>query len=208
LLLALRRTPRRRWIKYAGNWRPSAAEALSYTIQRWLLARGAARPVGTVNGRWPGQPAHVRPFLNPCLTDEELREGALVGSAKRLASPVRLLFVGSIEGAKGWRRAVDVAENLSRQGLDVRLDLVGDGPDRGALASRVEAAGLSQRVRMLGWLPRPALNGLYREAHILLFPSSSEGWPKVLSEGMAYGVVPVTSTVGSIPQYLQAFRAG
>ena len=209
LLLALRRTPRRRWIKYAGNWRPSAPESPSYAIQRWLLARGAARAVVTVNGRWPGQPAHVRPFLNPCLTDEELREGALVASAKRLASPVRLLFVGRIEDSKGCGRAVDIVENLSRRGIDVRLDLVGDGPDRAALASRIEAAGLSPRVQLLGWVPRPALNDLYRDAHILVFPSSSsEGWPKVLSEGMAYGVVPVASTVSSIPQYLETFRAG
>lgn len=209
LVLALSRTPRRRWVKYAGNWRPSAPESLSYSLQRWLLARGAARAVVTVNGRWPDQPAHVRPFLNPCLTDEELRDGAAVGLAKHLSSPVRLLFVGRIEDAKGCGRAVEVAESLCRRGIDARLDLVGDGPDRAALMSRVEAAGLGDRVRLLGWVPRHALNDLYAAAHILLFPSSSsEGWPKVLSEGMAYGVVPVASTVSSIPQYLKSFGAG
>ena len=46
-------------------------------------------------------------------------------------------------------------------------------------------------------------------SHFLLLPSSSsEGWPKVLSEGMAYGVVPVTSDVSSIPQLLASFRTG
>ena len=38
--------------------------------------------------------------------------------------------------------------------------------------------------------------------------SSSEGWPKVLSEAMAYGVVPVTSNISSIPQYLQQCGTG
>ena len=209
LVLALRRTPRRRWIKYAGNWRPNTREGPSYTLQRWLLRRGAARAAVTVNGRWPEQPAHIHPFLNPCLTDEELREGAQVGASKRLGLPVRLLFVGRIEHAKGCGRAVDVLEDLSRKGIDARLDLVGDGPDRAALSARIDAAGLSSRVRLLGWVARPSLNALYRDAHILLFPSaSSEGWPKVLSEGMAYGVVPVASTVSSIPQYLETFRAG
>ena len=43
----------------------------------------------------------------------------------------------------------------------------------------------------------------------MLFPSSSsEGWPKVLSEAMAYGVVPVTSDISSIPQYLEEFKVG
>jgi glycosyltransferase involved in cell wall biosynthesis len=77
------------------------------------------------------------------------------------------------------------------------------------MASRAAAAGLGDRIQWLGWLPRPALNRLYGEAHILLLPSlSSEGWPKVLSEGMAYGAVPVASTVSSIPQYLEMFGAG
>ncbi len=43
----------------------------------------------------------------------------------------------------------------------------------------------------------------------MVFPaSSSEGWPKVLSEGMAYGIVPVAGDVSSIPQYLKTFRTG
>jgi glycosyltransferase involved in cell wall biosynthesis len=209
LLLAMRSAPRRRWIKYAGNWRPGTPESPSYAIQRWLLARGAARAVVTVNGRWPGEAPHVHPFLNPCLTDEELREGALVGEAKSLRVPVRLLFVGRIEESKGCGRALEVVERLREQGIETRLDLVGDGEGRAAMASRIASAGLSASVRLLGWLPRPALNELYRDAHILLFPSSSsEGWPKVLSEGMAYGVVPVASTVSSIPQYLEQFCAG
>ena len=209
LMLALRRHPRRRWIKYAGNWFPTAPESLSYSLQRWLLARGAARSIVTVNGNWPNQPAHIRAFLNPCLSDEELRDGAARGAAKRLSPPVRLLFVGRIESEKGAGRAVDVLEGLRREGIDARLDLVGDGPDRTALAARIASAGLGDQVRLLGSLPRPAVNDLYATAHILLFPSSSsEGWPKVLSEGMAYGVVPVAGRVSSIPQYLQTFQSG
>jgi glycosyltransferase involved in cell wall biosynthesis len=43
----------------------------------------------------------------------------------------------------------------------------------------------------------------------MVFPTtSSEGWPKVLSEGMAYGVVPLSGNVSSIPQYLQRFGTG
>ena len=38
--------------------------------------------------------------------------------------------------------------------------------------------------------------------------TSSEGWPKVLSEAMAYGVVPIASNVSSIPQYLKEFGSG
>ncbi len=209
LLLALRRTPRSRWVKYAGNWQPDRGESVSYALQRWLLRHGVARAIVTVNGNWPAQPAHVRPFMNPCLTEQELREGAAVGTSKDLRPPLRLLFVGRVEEAKGCGRAVEILAGLRRLGVDARLDVVGDGADRPVMTARADASGLGDRIRWLGWLPRPALNRLYGEAHILLLPSiSSEGWPKVLSEGMAYGAVPVASTVSSIPEYLETFRAG
>jgi glycosyltransferase involved in cell wall biosynthesis len=208
LLLMARRTPRSRWVKYAGNWRPEGSESASYTLQRWLLSRGAARAVVTVNGTWPDQPAHVRSFLNPCLTEHELSEGAVVGVSKDLVSPVRLLFVGRVEEGKGCGKAVAILEGLRRLGVDARLDVVGDGAELAQMQSRTAASSLGSSIRWRGWLPRTALNQLYGEAHILLVPSTSEGWPKVVGEGMAYGVVPVASQVSSIPQYLKMFGTG
>jgi glycosyltransferase involved in cell wall biosynthesis len=44
---------------------------------------------------------------------------------------------------------------------------------------------------------------------VTLLPSDfSEGWPKVLSEGMAYGAVPIAGAVSSIPQVLADTGAG
>ncbi len=209
MLLSALRNPRVRWIKYAGNWQPRSRESLSYSLQRWLLRRDVARAVVTVNGTWPNQASHVHPFLNPCLTAEELEEGARAGSAKRLSAPLRMLFVGRLEDSKGCVRAVDILEGLVRRGVDARLDLVGDGPERRVLESRIEGFGPGDRVRILGWVSRPRVNELYARAHILLFPSSSsEGWPKVLGEGMAYGVVPVAGSVSCIAQYLESFHVG
>jgi phosphatidylinositol alpha-1,6-mannosyltransferase len=208
-ILPLLRVPKKRWIKYAGNWRPHADEPVSYEIQRWWLSRGWHRALVTVNGTWPDQPAHVRAFLNPCLTDRELAEGRSVAAAKSFGYPVRLLFVGRLEDAKGVHRALEVLIRLSRRGLAVRLDLVGDGPARGELERRASAAGVRSLVAMHGWQPRGAISALYASAHLMLFPSSaSEGWPKVLSEAMAFGVVPVASRISSIPEYLLRFDIG
>jgi glycosyltransferase involved in cell wall biosynthesis len=209
VLLALVRSPRIRWVKYAGNWRPRRGEAWSYAFQRWWLTKGLHRGLVTVNGEWPGQPAHVRSFLNPCLTEEELRQGAALGAGKQLGAPLRLLFVGRLEEEKGCGRAIEVLARLKRCGVAARLDLVGDGPDRLRFERQAAAEGVADDVRFLGWIPRPQLGRLYAQAHVFLFPSRcSEGWPKVLSEAMAYGVVPVSSDVSSIPQYLEGFRTG
>ncbi|MGB4322708.1 MAG: glycosyltransferase, partial [Anaerolineaceae bacterium] len=47
-----------------------------------------------------------------------------------------------------------------------------------------------------------------RASMILLPSTASEGWPKVLSEAMAYGVVPLASDVSSIPQIFKETGAG
>ena len=57
-------------------------------------------------------------------------------------------------------------------------------------------------------LSQEQINQLYATAHFVLLPSKSEGWPKVLSEGMAFGAVPLATAVGSIPSYLVQFGTG
>src|SRR5689334_12802114 len=42
----------------------------------------------------------------------------------------------------------------------------------------------------------------------ILLPSKSEGWPKVLSEAMACGAVPIASNVGGIPEIMREMGVG
>ena len=148
-------------------------------------------------------------FINPCLTRYELNQGSEIATTKELHSPLRLLFVGRLEKAKGVHRALRILDMLLAQDIDTTLDLVGDGPEREAVVGLAQELNIQKRVRFHGWVPRTRLGAFYAPAHIILFPSSSsEGWPKVLSEAMAYGVVPVASNVSSIPGYLQRFGCG
>jgi len=209
VLLAFCRRPHYRWAKYAGNWHPDGPEAWSYTLQRWWLNQGFHRGVATVNGRWPGQPRHVYSFLNPSLTAPDIEQGRLAGERKELQPPLYLLFVGRVEAAKGVGRILRIAKTLQTDGVPFELHLVGDGPQRPAFERRAREEGLERQTTFHGWLPKPALDDFYRRAHILLFPSAaSEGWPKVLSEAMACGAVPVASAVSSIPQVLAETGAG
>ncbi|MCC7446406.1 MAG: glycosyltransferase family 4 protein [Anaerolineae bacterium] len=208
ILLAVLPYPRRRWIKYAGNWQPQGHEALSYTFQRRWLSKGLTRGKVTVNGQWPRQPAHVYSFLNPCLTDEEVQQAKQLTGPKCLIQPVRLLFVGQLNAAKGVGRAIQIMAELQQRHINATLDLIGDGTERPQFEAQARDLGVVAQVTFHGWLPRAALGAHYAQAHLMLFPSGSEGWPKVLSEGMAYGVVPIAGHVSSIPQYLKQFATG
>jgi glycosyltransferase involved in cell wall biosynthesis len=207
-VLPFLRRPVKRWIKYAGNWNPRDEEPVSYELQRRWLMKPWHRALVTVNGNWPGQPAHVRAFLNPCLTDKELAAGEAAAVVKKFDYPLRMIFVGRLEEAKGVQCALDVLTRLSRLGFAVQLELVGDGPSRAELERLASERGVSALLNFAGWVPHGALAPHYAAAHLMLFPSRSEGWPKVLSEAMAFGVVPVASRVSSIPEYLLRFDIG
>lgn len=196
-----------RWVKYAGNWQPETGDAWSYALQRRWLAANRHRGVVTINGRWPDQPDHVRSFDNPSLSEAELAEGRLLGANRHLGSPVELLYVGALNDAKGAGRVLEIAQRLNELGVPFRLQMVGDGPDRARYEQIVRANSIRDVV-FRGWVPHDTIGSYYSEAHFVLLPSRSEGWPKVLSEGMAYGAVPVSGAVSGIPQVLAETGAG
>jgi glycosyltransferase involved in cell wall biosynthesis len=209
LILSLRKTPAPRWFKYAGNWKPDGREAVSYHLQRWWLERGLQRGFVTVNGRWPHQPSWIRTFYNPSLDDHDIEVARRAAHHKQLTSPLQLLFVGRIETAKGAGRALDVVARLRARGKLCRLELIGDGDERARFELRAKELGIADTVTSAGWQPPTVVNEAYQRAHVLLLPTTaSEGWPKVLSEGMAYGVVPIAGAISSIPQYVAEFGAG
>ena len=209
VLLALVGKPSLRWVKYAGNWRPQGREAWTYRFQRCWLQSGLHRGLVTVNGHWPDQPAHVHSFLNPCLTEVEIDEGSEMARHKKLQEPLQLLFVGRLESAKGAGVCLEILAGLEAAGVTVHLDLIGEGKERLEFEGRARDLNLVSRVKFHGGLPRTSLGEFYGKAHFILLPTiCSEGWPKVLSEAMAYGVVPISTSVSSIPQFLRTFSTG
>lgn len=196
-----------RWVKYAGNWQPQDGDAWSYALQRRWLAANRHRGVVTINGRWPDQPEHVRSFDNPSLTEAELAEGRVMAGRRRLTAPAELLYVGALNDPKGAGRALAIGQRLNELGIPFRLQMVGDGPDRPRYEQFVRDNAIHDVV-FRGWVPRDEIGAYYGQSHFILLPSRSEGWPKVLSEGMAYGAVPIAGAVSAIPQILAETGAG
>jgi glycosyltransferase involved in cell wall biosynthesis len=197
-----------RWAKYAGNWVEQGKEPISFTFQRWWLLRGLHHGPVTINGRWPDQPGHLYSFLNPSLSLDEVQQARETAARKELLSPVRLVFAGRLEAAKGAERAIHIAGEL-RKHIPVHLDVLGDGPTARDLRKICEELDLGEDITFHGWVPHRRVKEVLAGAHFIIHPSaSSEGWPKVLSEAMAYGAVPVASNISAIPQILEETGAG
>ncbi len=205
-ILAFLKNPAKRWIKYAGNWQSYSGEAVSYKFQKWWVLNNFPKAEVTINGEWPNQPKHIHSFYNPCISEQERQEALRVTLDKELTQPIQLLFVGRLENEKGVDCILKIAKCLDEQNIQYELNLVGDGPRRHEYEK--EACQLQKKVFFHGWLSREKVNSLYEQAHFILLPSIGEGWPKVLSEAMVYGVIPIASLVGSIPQNLTKFQIG
>ncbi len=206
-LLALVRYPRYHWVKYAGNWRPDNTNYSTYALQRWWLAKGLHSGVVSINGHWSNQPKHVYSFLNPSLTPDEIQH-AKIQNSKVLSPPFQLLFVGALNNSKGVDRAILIAKQLKEREISFELNIFGDSPDRDAYEALVLELDINDCVHFHGWVPKSDLLEYYTRAHILLHPTNSDGWPKVISEAMAFGAVPIAGAVSSIPEILNKTKAG
>lgn len=106
------------------------------------------------------------------------------------AEDALLLWVGRMDPIKGLDTLVDAVANVARNRA-VKLLLVGDGPERTRIQSRVADLSLQQSVRFLGM--RNDVHQLIRTADLFVFPSRTEGMPNALLEAMA-GRLPIVAT--------------
>lgn len=193
------------WIKYAGNW-TQKNPPLGYAFQRWFLKNNFLKCKVTVNGHWPGQPDHILSFENPCLTEEERKEGKIALNAKDYHGNIDFVFVGQLTENKGIRRIIEAFRQLNNKPRIGILHLVGDGPDRKIYENLAAETGINCKFH--GFLPREEVNKVLAKTHVLLLPSVSEGFPKVVAEGANFGCIPVVSAVSSIPQYIFTMENG
>lgn len=112
------------------------------------------------------------------------------GARERLT----LLYVGRGSVEKRVHMIGKLATECRRRGLPVDIVLVGDvaeaiaPEDRSACTFTGEVADPDEMARR------------YDQADLLLLTSEREGFPLVIMEAMAHGVVPVTTAVGGIPE--------
>jgi glycosyltransferase involved in cell wall biosynthesis len=101
-------------------------------------------------------------------------------------------YVGRLSPEKNLGALVDAVAQVE----GARLLVVGDGPERDALARRAAAAGAA--VELAGTLPNEALPHRLAEAEVFALPSLYEGQPKALLEAMACGVAVLGADVPGI----------
>jgi glycosyltransferase involved in cell wall biosynthesis len=121
--------------------------------------------------------------------------------------------IAGLRDYKGQRYLVDACARLRDRGVAFRCVLVGDGPDRGDLARRIAALGLTE-VELAGALPQDRVRAILARAAVVVHPSVTteagmmDGIPVALMEAMATGCAVVSTRVSGIPELVEDGRSG
>ena len=164
--------------------------------------------------------ADPRPRVIPYGVDLEGFEPSRESAAARrraLGIPAEtpvILAVGRLVHKKGFEYLIDSLGAVDAPGAAPRLLIVGRGDLAGELEARARAAGVSDRVALVGNVERDELPSYYAMADICAVPSvidasgNVDGLPNVLLESMASGSAIVASDVAGIPQAIRHERDG
>jgi len=195
--LSLKSKPKK-WVKYAGNWQMEDPP-LSYRLQKWWLKKNFMRSKVTINGQWEGQEPHILNFQNPCMDEAELDRAKKIALEKDFEKKLTICFAGTLTKNKGVDILLGALNKIKSKDEIREVIFAGEGNEKKRYE---ETAGkINMQISFRGLLDRKSLEKVYEESHLIILPSESEGFPKVIAEAAAFGCVPVVSDISSIGQY-------
>ncbi|WP_041678597.1 glycosyltransferase family 4 protein [Rhizobium etli] len=107
-----------------------------------------------------------------------------------------IVFLGRLSERKGVGELLLALSHPMMKELQWRAVLAGDGPVED-YRRQAAALGLSDLVKMPGWLGADEAQALCARADILVLPSHAEGLAMAVVEGLAHGLAVVTTRVGA-----------
>jgi glycosyltransferase involved in cell wall biosynthesis len=181
-----------------ASWEERVGSMLSrVSLPRFVRKSAATRVVNESTKKtlvqWgaPAEKIHVVPsfYLDASL----LRPDPSVEKTYDVA------FCGRLVANKGLMEVLHAIKSLP----DVRLLVIGDGPERERATRFIRQSNIDNRVAFVGWLPtqEDVIRAL-QSAKIFIMNSKSEGGPRVLLEAMACGMPVIATPVGVVPDVI------
>lgn len=184
----------RRWIERAVITRCDQVVVLSEFMRRRVLAVHGipADRIVLIPGATDSQ------TFTPAMNRRELR------AALNLPVDRTLLFtVRNLVPRMGLENLLDAMAASAAARQTCSLMIGGEGPLRASLEAGIRRRGLSDVVRLLGFIPESKLATYYQASDLVVMPSLQlEGFGLVTVEAMACGTPVLGTPVGAIPEIL------
>ncbi|WP_108810380.1 glycosyltransferase [Sphingorhabdus sp. Alg231-15] len=149
--------------------------------------------IATSVWKQPAEKIHRIPNgIDVKLFEKKPQRGALTGFKKNKGEVV----VGTLAGLRAIKNLPRLVRACAAAGDNVRLVIVGEGPEKEAILSEAKNCGMEDRLLMPGFLARPSRYvGLF---DIFALSSDSEQFPISLIEAMAAGLPVAATDVGDV----------
>lgn len=112
-----------------------------------------------------------------------------------------ILAVGRLHPQKGFAELIEVFKAVANEIDDTHLLIVGDGPEKPKLESRLQRSNLESKVTLTGF--RTDVPELMSEAEIYVLSSRWEGMPNVLLQAMLWELPIVATDVEGVSELIQ-----
>lgn len=127
-------------------------------------------------------------FTNHCGTDLEIKkvkkDEDLIRKY-RLAGKKVIIFMGRLIGRKNPMFLIDILKKLKERDNKVALIVVGAGPEKEKMLTKIQEYHLEQDVIFPGFLIKPEKIRHYSLSDIFVFPSNNEGFVLVVLEALS-----------------------
>ena len=117
-----------------------------------------------------------------------------------------ILSVGRLNKIKGHIYLIKALNILKIKYPNLRLLLIGDGPEKKILENKIGQLGLSKNILFLGEIRD--LDIYYQLSDIFVLPSINEGFGLSVVEAMSNKLLAIATRVGGVPEIIEEGISG
>ena len=117
-------------------------------------------------------------------------------ASKNYSGTINYIATGRLVYGKGYDLLIRAFEDLKLSHDSWRLNIIGDGKEKGNLLKQIQQAGLQNNIFLVGQKNKEEIIQMLSNSHIFLMPSRGENFSVAILEALACGLPVIASDCG------------
>lgn len=190
-------------IRYCGNWLNIKTNTEKFL--KWLMENLSGKnyillATGGDNNPPSDKNQNIKWIFSSSFSNNKFKNNFIPKELDK--SDIKLILVGRQEIGKGTDILLKSTKILLEKNYCIKVSIVGDGTALNGFKKLADELNVSENVKFLGKLNNDEVMKAFENSDLFCFPTSSEGFPKVVVESLSCGVPVIASNVSVIPNIL------